>query len=1112
MSCNYLAQWVGCSNWIAEAEMKAKHCAKKPSWSACLSASAVFLVTFLLAVGLHGQIGASGITGTVSDPTGAAVPNAKVTVKNEATGVEWRTVSSATGAYTVRDLPPGTYTVMVEAAGFQKNSTVHVGAEVEKVSTVDVALRVGTSEQEVNVTATPATALTTESGTVSTLIPPKEITTLPLNGRSWISLNYLAPGAVNFHGTTANESVMASVTPPNVVLNGLRGGNNSYYLDGSSLQVRETQVVLVIPPLDAINEFRVQTADFSAEYLGGAAGVISAATKSGSNQLHGAVWEYLRNSALDAKSYFDTTVAPLKRNQFGAVIGGPIIKSKTFFFGGYEGFRQSEGQTLVTDLPTAAERSGNLSDVSTPIIDPYTGQPYTDNQVPVNPLSKQWLDDWIPLPNTNVPVGQGNYRIAAPAPIVYDSYIARIDHNFSDKTNIFGRFLGTWDHSQTPWYIPGFLRPVENHGINVAVQAVHTFNPTTVGQLNLSWNRPYQDETIANSKNANMLTELGLVPGAYGFTTSDFSAQGPPRVTVTGFGSFGSSLFGRPRRFYGNDYHLDALVFLTRGSHSMKFGGNLWREFYNFPETINPTGAWSYNGFFSGNAFADFLLALPRSISAIASPFYQDLWRWQTGLWFQDDWKVTPKLTVNLGLRWDVDDRWLAHSGRVANLDLSTPPTATLIFPVADAPGCPSGGCSPVTPPGWNKTLTDTPKYLWSPRLGAAYRIGQNTVVRGGAGIYWQPLTTDPFLNLSLNPPFVQSIAATYDTTTLSTFDRTNPLLNTTAAAIAAEALQHHIKDAYISEWNLTVEHLIGANLFTVGYIGNKGTQLYSFSSPNLAPPGPGPIQPRRPYTNFGGISFEESGTDSNYNALQAKMERRFSNGLAYTASYAYSKCIDTSDGTYIESQSDTYQRPNDRAAERAVCEFDVRHALTFTYIYELPIGRGKSLLGGVSGVADKLISGWQIQGLTSMFSGDHRLIVTNSWDNLNNGGTGYPDLVCDPNMGSGRSNAQKVAMFFNTSCFAAPGGGTVGVPNYIYGDSSRHPLDSPGIMNWDLALQKDTMASEKVRVQFSAEAFNVFNRVNFAPPNASFGTPQFGTITSADPGREIQFGLKVLF
>jgi hypothetical protein len=1085
---------------------------KVPTLTVWLATVTVALWTCLLPLGLHGQIGASGITGTVSDATGAAIPNVKITIGNEATSVERETVSSSRGEYIVRDLSPGSYSVTAEAPGFETTKTLHIVTEVDQVSTVNIALKVGATSTAVSVSGNAVTALNTESGTVGTLVTAKQITTLPLDGRSWISLNYLTPGAVNFHGTTADESIMASVTPPNVVLNGLRGGNNAYYIDGASLQDRETQVIRVIPPLDSLSEFRVQTSNFGAEFASGAGGVISAATKSGTNSLHGSAWEYIRNNVLDARSYFDTSRPPLKRNQFGGVVGGPIVKSRAFFFGGYEGFRQSEGQTLVTDYPTMAERSGDLSSISTPIVNPYTGKPYPNNQVPVNPLSAQWFADWIPLPNTNVPVGQGNFRSNAPAPIDYDSYVGRVDYSFSDKTSIFGRYLGTWAHGDTPWYIAQFLRPVHNHGQNAAMQAIHTFSPSFVGQLNFNWNRVFADETIANSENKNMLTELGLVSGAYGFTTTAFSAQAPPEVSVTGFGSMGSSLFGRPRQFYGDSYDGDLLFFFNRGSHNIKFGGNVWREFYNFPEVINPTGGWSYNGFFTGNGLADFLLALPRSLSAIASPFYQDLWRWQNGLWFQDDWKINQKLTVNLGLRFDFDGRFLAHSGRVANLDLSNPPIATLVYPVANAPGCPVGGCSPVNPPGWNSFLMDSHKLLWSPRLGLAYRLTNSAVVRTGFGMYWQPLTADPSLNMSLNPPFVQSIAATYDMTTLATFDRANPLLNSAAAAIAAYATQHHIRDGLVYQWNLAVEQAIGANVFTLGYLGNVGTDLYSFSSPNLAPPGPGPIQSRRPYTNFGGISFQYGETNANYNALQAKMERRFTNGLAYTAGYAWGKCLNNSDGTYIESQSDEYQQPNNRAAEYSSCEFDVRNALTFSYMYALPFGQGKAFLSSASGIVNKLVDGWQLQGITSMFSGSHQTFVTNSWDNLNNGGIGYPDKVCNPDRGRGQSNSQKVAMFFNTACFAAPAGGTVGVANYVYGDSRRHPLSSPGEILWNMGLQKNTNVFERLNVRFTAESFNLFNRVNFQPPLTSFGTPQFGTITAANAGREIQFGLNLIF
>jgi hypothetical protein len=421
------------------------------------------------------------------------------------------------------------------------------------------------------------------------------------------------------------------------------------------------------------------------------------------------------------------------------------------------------------------------------------------------------------------------------------------------------------------------------------------------------------------------------------------------------------------------------------------------------------------------------------------------------------------------------------------------------------------GGCSPVQPPGWNHALVDSPKFLWSPRLGFAYRLGEKTVVRGGAGIYWQTLNTDPILNMSLNYPFVLNVGATYDFPNLPTFNETNPLLNSPAVGIAAEVTEHHIKDGYVSQWNLTVERMVGQNRLSIGYVGNKGTDLYTFSSPNLAPPGPGPINPRRPYTNLSGIGYQEGASDSTYEALQLRADRRFANGLSFTASYAYGKCLDTSDGTYIESQSDTYQQPNNRSAEKTFCEFDVRNALTFSYIYELPLGHGKAFKSGVTGAADKLISGWQLQGLTSLFSGDHRTFVTNSYDNLNNGGSGYPDRVCNPNYGSGRSDAQKISEFFNTTCFVPAAGGTVGIPNYHFGNSARHPLDSPGEMEWDVALQKETMATEKLRVRFTAEFFNIINHPNFSPPNTGFGTPQFGTITAAGAGREIQFGLKMI-
>jgi hypothetical protein len=549
----------------------------------------IVLCLLVLPAALFAQIGASGITGTVTDSTGATVPHAKITAINEATNVAASTISSAAGTYEMRNLIPGFYDVTAELSGFKTSVTRHVVTEVDKVSRVDIQLTVGAISQSVTVTSGEAVQLDSESSTVGLLIPTKEIENLPLNGRNWISLNYLTPGAVVFHGTTSAEAVTSAVYPQNVVLNGLRGGNNSYYIDGAYLPALETQVILIIPPLDALGEFRVQSSNFSAEFVGGAGGVVSATTKNGTNAFHGSAWEYLRNDVLDASNYFSSGLPkpPLKRNQFGAVLGGPIIKNRAFFFGGYEGFRQRKGVTLVGDYPTSAERSGNLSDFPTPIVNPLTGLDFLNNQIPVNAVSASYLSAWIPLPNTNVPVGQGNFRLNAPQPINYNTYVGRVDYTLSEKTSIFGRYYYSSANSATPWYIAGFLRPVVNTGQNAAFQATRTFSPTAAGQFRFSYNRTFQDESTDNSKGVNMLTELGVAPGALGFSNSPSdSLKAPASLGVTGYSGFGGSLFGRPRQFYGNSYFFDVLFFLNRGSHDMRMGGNIDREFHNFPEEM----------------------------------------------------------------------------------------------------------------------------------------------------------------------------------------------------------------------------------------------------------------------------------------------------------------------------------------------------------------------------------------------------------------------------------------------------------------------------------------------------------------------------------------------
>ena len=1074
---------------------------------------------FLAPGRLMGQVGGSGITGVVTDPAGVPAAGVKITIKNEGTNLEWSVTTSDTGSYVVPNLPPGLYTVSSELTGFQKVMTKDLALEVDKMSSLDIKLTVGAVTETVNVEATPD-LLNTTSGTVGSIVTQSEIETIPLNGRSWMNLNYLAPGAAVGRAFSTNYiGIMAPVAPVGFTSGGLRAGNNLYFIDGVNMQDVETNLVSIYPPLDSLQEFRTEAGNSGAEYTGGGGAVVSAVTKSGTNEFHGSAWEYIRNNVLDARNYFATSVPPLKRNQFGAALGGPIRKDKMFFFGSYEGFRQVQGLTFVGDYPTQDMRNGNLSTLTTtPIINPLTGVPFSGSVVPVNPLSAKWLSDIIPLPNTDVPVGQGNYRVDRSEPIDYDSYIGRLDNRFTDKTSIFLRYMQTNESSTVPEILPTMIRDLSQSGRNAAAEFSHSFSPSVLLEGHFGYHAININLPTATTNNVNILDELG-VQGAAGFTNDANSELGPNSITVNGFAQFENSATGRPLQIYNYTYYYDGLLYVTRNKHALKMGGGIGHVTDIFPEIIAGTGNWAYDGTFSGNAFADFLLAYPRSLSTDPQQFNPNAVRWTGGLWFQDDWKATSRLTLNLGLRWDIDGRYISQTNTVANYDLSNPPTAINI----------TGNNRP---PGWGPALFNNQGKLWSPRLGFAYQADSRTVVRGGYGIYWQPMTADPIVNFSINAPFVETLSDTYDITNLPTFDRANPLASSTATAFGITAIQKNFTDAYIQEWNLTAERTLGNNLFlSLAYVGNKGTHLVQYPvDVNLAPPGPGLIEPRRPFTQFeiepgaggvvpaglypaGGSSDTVSNRDSHYSALQFQARRTLTQGMSFIASYAYGKCIDDGSGSYTEGRLSNFQQPAGTTVNRGLCEFDVRHNLTLSYIYQLPFGRGRHFAGGVGYVGDRLIGGWQVEGLTRFLTGSPVLTPVNGYDNLNNGGSGYPDQICSANFGRGRSSVQKVQEFFNTACFVPAGGGTIGVPNYTFGNAGRNNISGPGTQIWDIALQKNTRITERVQTQFRAEWFNAFNHPNFDFPNNTFATPQFGTITdTASDNREIQFGLKVVF
>jgi len=1002
--------------------------------------------------------------------------------------------------YIVRDLSPGVYKISAEAAGFEKAVVEHVVTEIDKVSSADVKLTVGAVTEQVTVEAA-ATLITTTGGAVGTLVGQQQIETLPLNGRNWQSLVYLSPGAVAFNTGQASGSINVTVSPMNFAVNGLRPGDNLYFIDGVSQTDEESQQLGIIPPLDALSEFRVETSNFSAEYFGGGSAVVSAATKTGTDLFHGSAWEYIRNDVLDSRNFFDATVPPLKRNQFGGTLGGPIRKDKTFFFGSYEGFRQVKGTTFVGNMPTAADRSGNLSDIvssfSGPLTNPYTLTPFSDNTIPagmINTLNANWMNSYVPLPNYPVPVGSGNYRRLGEIPIVWNTAIARVDEHFSDKSSLFGRFMYTGSHLNEAYELPLFNEILRSPTYDAAVDYQRSITPTTILEARIGWHYYNHTETSGEINGANMSTALGVACAAH-FTCAPDSELNPPGgIAPTPFDSFSGGFPGRPRRWYNTGFFPNVSLMMTRGSHSLRIGTDVTKVYAGFPETLWPNGSWSYNGFFSGSGMGDYLLGLPRSILT-ASPFYPTLRRWAGGGWVQDDWKVTSKLKVNLGFRFDVDGRYSDKYNRLVSLDLSTPPTATFVL-----------SASPIS--GYNRTLVDTPKLDPAPRIGYAYQLRTGTVIRGAYGIFFQPETEDTAANLSVNAPYVTGAFQEFDFTTLPTFNRANPLANAGAIGLGVYAVDRHFKDPNSQQWNLSVEQALGPNnLIAVTYIGNKGTHLNTYADPTGAPPGPGPITPRRAYTNVGSVTWQETSRDSSYQGFQAKFERRALKDLTLTVAYAFGKSIDDASGTYIEAVGDSFQDVRDPSAERGLSLFDVRQTLTFGYSYPLPLGAGQKLASGATGVAGKLISGWELSGLTTLRSGFPESTYL-SYDNLNTGTdyqSSYPNRTCNPNNFSHANHNAEVTEWFNTACYAVP------LP-YVYGNAGRQNLIGPGLVNWDFSLFKKTTIRERVGVEFRAEFFNLFNRPDFGQPDSTLG-PGFGEIlgTSAD-SREIQFGLKFSF
>jgi len=1048
------------------------------------------LPIFVMLIGilpLESQTLDTGILGTITDPGGAAIAGVNVIIKNPATGLS-RTVKTAQdGKYEVRYLVPGQYTVETQAAGFRTERTNSITIEINQQARIDFAMQIGEIQQTVEVTSL-SPLLQTENATLGEVINTERIVNLPLNGRSFVQLSALTPGV----RVTEPSQFTSSTNGSRIIANGARDSWMQVNIDGITMVNNRSNYVTLYPIIDALQEFKVQSGNYTAEYGGNAGANVNLQVRSGTNQFHGTAYEFLRNNALDARSYFRP--APfakdiLRRNQFGTVVSGPIRKEKTFFLLGYEGIRSTQESAASNIVLTADQRAGNFSASSAPVIDPLNGKPFVGNIIPasrLDPVSVAIVNKYMPLPNTS---GVVNYSGVTQGRLATDQGIVRVDQYFSQNDQIFVHYIRSRRDFPNHELNPNFYFNGTFPNSSLSAQYVHTFTPSLLNEVRFGFNlanvsvlspRANTDFTIAS------IGINGLNVGGPSGRPLRKDEQGFPVLNISGYLSLGDDQAASNLDNSRTYQVVDNLTWI-RGSHSLKIGGDIRRLLDDATTNNWPFGNMAFTGDLSGNSAADFILGYPRTTLTPEGVPISAIRQWRYGAYVQDDWKVRSNLTLNLGLRYDFYGQPHEINGvtRTLRFDLGPDP---VLYPE----------------PGKVADIYKNEYLYFSPRFGFAWRLPHNTVARGGYGIFYSAAQFDNMNILQLNPPTAGSLTVTNPTINpVATIENPvpaslypgNPIFN--VASIPQDRKRHN---AYMQNFNFQLSHqFTSSDVVEAGWVGSKGTHVdTSLNNFNQPDPGPGAIQPRRPYPQYARIRLISPDTNTVYHSLQSRYEHRFSQGLSLTAAYTWSHLIDDA-GETINAGGCQCQNPRVRgSAERGNSLLDQRHRMVIGYIYEMPFA---NRLHGLPGA---ILGGWQTGGILT-FSSGLPFNVLQSGDSQNNDG-----IWERPNLVAGVKTSvpnQTPNQWFNTAAFSRA--------ILMYGNSPRNPLVGPGINTWDLSASKSFKMPrlEKQSLLFRAEFFNAFNTPQFANPGGTLGTGTFGRVTSTSvPNRQIQFALKYLF
>ena len=1095
------------------------------------------------------------IHGAILDPSGAVVEAAAVSAKQIETGLTRTTITDRNGNYLLVELPVGHYQLEVSAKGFQKYRQEGISLDVNQTATVLVHLQVGSETQQVNVKADAGLVQNTISSLGETVMQ-REIVDLPLDGRNFSQLGVLQPGVVPLTpglleaGGPARENEGYAV-------DGQRPESNNFLIDGADNVSSVDGGFVLKPPIDAIDEFRILTHNANAEFGQNTGSTTNIVTRSGTNSFHGALWEFLRNDAMDSSDYFTRSVQPLKQNQFGATFGGPIVKDKTFFFGYYEGFRNRQGESVPATVPSQAETQGNFGELCTNIPgdsfnqssglcmnaqnqpDPngqltFFGTSVPFNQMttftPINPVAANVVP-FFPTSATNA------FIPTETKDETNNQFGVRLDHYLSVSDTLNFRYMYSSGPTTDPLSpaganVPGFPVGEYDRAQNFVTQETHIFSPGTIGVARFSFlrNTFLLDEHL----NHESLASLG-----FQYAPTLPLAAGPPFIQIGGYASVGDPITG-PRYTYQNTFDLSGSLNWIHGRHELKFGGGYRRDQINGLQGIASNGFFvfapipSFEDFLYNDGFANFLSGNPVVFLQGGGDFSREIRGRALDAYAQDTYKVSSRLTLNYGVRYELPFPDTENHNEV---NLFVPGAQSQVIPSA-----PPGLLYPGDP-GVPRGLISTEATAFAPRVGVAWDVTGNakTVVSAGYGIFYEPFYNGeggPLQDPVSAPPYLKTQQISFPVNSFANpYYVPNPFSQQFPEPMTLLVDARNLHLPYAQDWNLNVQRSFGeAWLLQVGYVGTTGVHLPRFieGDPAVFFPGvnsQGPISnennvnQRRLYSGctlaqpnnciYGSVGEIASIANSGYNALEASLRKRFSHGLSFLASYTYSKSIDDvssfnitgSASQPVAGENDLAQNPFDLAAERGRSMFDARNRFVLSYQWNLPFWNH------ASNWYQRALGNWQLNGIFTVMSGTPFTVFDSNDVSLQGQApeiTGFsanrPNLVGNPNHGP-----RTPQEWFNVSAFQQLQPDPLGRFE-VFGDEGRNVVEGPGYFNWDFSAFKDIRVTESKEFQFRGELFNVLNHTNFRLPISDISSPNFGQIQQDVGPRVIQVALKFLF